>query len=121
MTLDQLQAEGYIKFVDDFKYKPEHGDLNAYKGTWQKRIVDEQGILFHVQVEYWDFANSVVKDRYKGKSPSMLGYAHFNLPNGDTFKVEHFDVTDKSLMEVEAFFSKQWRINECSYYEKFDE
>ena len=122
LTTAELEAQGYRKFMDNFKLdKDMPPEESPYKGTWQKRIVDKKGILFFIQVEMWDFANSRYADRNIGREPSFTAYAQLNLPADDTMNVDLLSVQNKPVMEIEAFFAKQWRINECEYYEEFNQ
>ena len=122
ITTEELESHEYRKFMDQFKEREGvSADNNAYKGTWQKRFTDKNGVMYFINLEKWDFLNSQFASLVKQQEVTFSGYAQFTLPSGHDFRVELLSAQDKSLMEIEAFFAKQWRINECLHYEKFNE
>lgn len=122
MLNDQvLKDGGYQLFKDQFRRSKELTDSqDAYKGTWQKCIRDNEGKKYFINIEKWDFANSCFADRNLGRVPSFGANAQLTMANGDNFNVEYLSVGDKTLVEIEAWFEKQWKLNECNHYEKYE-
>lgn len=113
MTLIELENAGFLKYQDQFKVKPELGKQSPYKGTYQKKNVDDKGILFFLNVEIWDWTG--FKSIINYKEQTMMAHVQLELPNGLNMNVELLDAHKVSLLEVESFFSRQWRTNECVY------
>lgn len=112
ITINELEKNGYRKFIDSFKEKYNYDGHSPYKGTWQKAISDDKGKKYFINIEYWHTINLL-----KEVKNSFLSYSHMEDNNEKSFNTEL--MTNKSLKEIEVFFENQWKNNNCKYYELY--
>ena len=121
INIIELEKNGYRKFNDQFKRSKDLSESqDPYKGTWQKCIRDEKGKKYFINIQMWDFANSWVSDRNLAREASYQADVQFTLQDETNFNLELLSIQNKTLIEVEQWFEKAWRIHECEYYEKYE-
>ena len=118
INVQTLESNGYTKFIDNHKLGSSTIENSPYKGSWQKCIRDDYGKKYFIQVEMWDFKNSEFSDRIQSNpEPSFPSWVQFELPEEQNVKIELFHKENQSLEELEAWFEKQWEVNDAEYYE----
>ena len=86
---------------------------------WQKRIVDDIGKKYFIDVYRYDFP----EHPYTGdKIPTSYEFSMQFCKDGDALNVELLSSwNDKSIEEIEAFIEEMWTKLNLDYYEKWDE
>ncbi|SFF17091.1 hypothetical protein [Methylobacterium sp. yr596] len=112
---DDFKAAGYRPYHDNFKegderYKP--ADQRMYQGSQQKRVTDERGTRYFINVDLYDFT---VAQLQAGRSAG----AHVQFSTVDEMGAV-CDVSrsvEGSIEEVEHFFADLWSRMGWGYYE----
>jgi hypothetical protein len=108
ITADQLLATGYRKSICD-------GSKQFTNVLYQKRIDDECGKRYFINVWEWD-------NRMHVGVPNDFSYqAEGQFKDGcdNTFNIEL--LTNDSIEQVEAFFADTWERLGYAHYEMFEE
>lgn len=122
LNIKLLLENGYGRYEDQFKRHKEFSpEEDAYKGSYQKCVRDDQGKKYFINIDTWDFANSFARHQNLGREMSFMAHAQFTLPNGDNVNFEYLSVGNKTIAEIEEWFAKTWSMYECRYYEKNDQ
>lgn len=116
ITVEKLESNGYRKFVDTSKLSGTI-EQDPYKVTWQKCVRDDKGKKYFINIELWDFKNSQYADRVNIEDKSFPSWSQMEFQNEQNFRVSLFYNKEQSLDDVEAWYEKQWKINEAAYYE----
>ena len=126
LSIETLEKNEYRKFIDQFKICKETSSStkelspdDPYKGTWQKCFRDELGKKYFINVEVWDFQNSVFNNRIQAKEISFSANSQMETYSKQTFNCQLLSI--KTLEDLENFFETQWTSNVCKYYELFED
>lgn len=114
---ETLSTAGYREFIEaGLRSK---GD--GCHALWQKKIEDEEGVRYFVNVYEWRLGRVI--PAFHGKSASFQPEVQFKHPAADgdeqMFNVTLLGRDGLTVEEMEEFFDRQWRTNGCSHYEKF--
>ena len=114
-----FEAAGYKPFRDHLKDTERHRPEaeRFYQGSMQKRVRDERGTRYFVNVDFWDmagFPGSGVRNR------SHSAHVQFSVRDEIRETVNVEGVTRKAPAETEAFFADVWSCMGWGYYEVDD-
>lgn len=122
VSIENLEKSGYRKYIDSMKSAQGQELLSnhPYKGSWQKRIADDKGIKYFINIDLYDFGDSDFKNRIPVAPKNFSAHSQFEIEEED-FHVnfELLDIKDKTIEFVENLFEKQWKAHNSIYSEKF--
>lgn len=106
----QLSADDLIAF--GFREYPPNPEFDRCDRAFQYRRIDENGILYFVQVQFWRHSKyrADVPDGWSADAQlSGVGHRHFN--------VELLSVAEMRPEDIVAWFDAAWVRMACWYYE----
>lgn len=102
-------AAGFKKHTSD----PLNRDKDGYITSFQKRVTDDRGTRYFIDVAQFRFI-----------LPGRCDMEHYGITgqfcrNGgkQTFNVDMFSSGVESVVDIEEFFDAMWRGLKCDYYE----
>jgi hypothetical protein len=101
---DDFAAAGYKPYHDFIKGRPED---RFYKGSWQRRIIDDRGTRYFINVNLYEF------DGTRAASAEVQFHT-LDDREGDAINI---DRRVNAIPEIEAFFAEVWEKLGCGYYE----
>lgn len=116
-----LEENGYYFYEDSMKRKQgESLSSSPYKGSWQKKIKDDKGVKYSINIDLYDFKDSDFRDRVPANSkPSYSAHTQLSILEDTNVNFEVLSVTNFTIEELESLFEKQWKFNEAKYYEEY--
>jgi hypothetical protein len=105
LTAEELVAAGYRE------YKP--GVHDRFARSFSKRMTNERGIKYAVQVRYWEHPEG--SEKYAGWDALVQFNTHGEQP---TFNVELLSCSNMTPAQVENFFENIFWQMGCDYYEQ---
>lgn len=117
ISIDNLIAAGYKRYNDAFQK-----DINIYIGSFQKKVKDDRGIKYFIDVNVY---NHEGMPGYDCDTWGKFGYeatCQFNshAKHKHTFNVLRFVKAEDKIEEIEDFFHVMFHSMECEYYEGFE-
>jgi hypothetical protein len=106
---DDFKAAGWLSYRDSLKDR----DAGFYQGSWQKRVRDENGTRYFINVNLWHFP-AHPDDRKSAAAEvqfSEVGEER-NVVNVTPLR------TFGSIDEIEAYFADVWAKLGLGYYER---
>jgi len=113
---DDFEAAGYRPYSDSMKGRGEENILPSermYQGSMQKRVVDEFGTRYFVNVDFYDFSR--VRPASQA-SRSLSAHVQFSILN-EMRRVVNVEGVDGSPAEIEEFFANLWSQMQWGHYE----
>lgn len=112
ITALDLDLANYRRFTDSGAYLKKDGCVCL----WQKRVEDETGIRYSINVYQWELDRVI--PNFRGRTPTFNPEVHFSIKDSDNTAHVELGNTDMTIEEIEAFFDGMWRKMEFGHYER---
>ena len=115
---DDFEAAGYRPYRDSLKGQGEAHvplDQRMYQGSMQKRVQDEKGTRYFVNVDFYDFSRVT----YPPSMPrSLSAHVQFSVQDRMARVADVGAIDGESPAAIEAFFADLWQRMGWGYYER---
>jgi hypothetical protein len=99
-------------------YKKYNSNRSGSFALYQKRIEDDYGIKYYINIDVSDFPATTHIAAHHGYVPHVQ-FTSADLPEV-TYNVEMIPNQDTTFDDVEAFFERMWCDMCTKYYEEFE-